>query len=70
MLIEMQAVGDVERREAADVDEVRHMAEPHAVDEVADGAAELHPERDAYRGRGPSAGRRSTGRWRRARRST
>src|SRR5581483_7409801 len=41
------AVGDVERREPADIDEVGHFAETHAVDEVPDGTAELHAEGDA-----------------------
>src|SRR2546427_3935312 len=41
-----RGVGDVEGRPGADLDEVRHAAEPDAVDQVAAGAAEHHADGD------------------------
>ena len=41
----MKRVGEVERRPPAEVEEVRHVAEAHAVDEVRDAAADQQPER-------------------------
>ena len=50
-----EGVGEVERRPEAEVEEVGHVAEPDAVDEVRDAAADQQPERDGQH-RVPSAG--------------
>jgi hypothetical protein len=54
-----EAVGEVERGPVLEVEEVRHVPEPHAVDQVRDAAADHEPERDgqARDGASPSARR-------------
>ena len=64
-----EGVREVERRPVAEVEEVRHVAEPDAVEQVRDAAADHEAERDraAPDGARPSARRRRASRRRRSR---